>query len=74
MKRIEETLQSTGAVTRQDLLALLKGKDEKISEGQIEVLFRLLDTDGKMWRMQTPASSRREKYWGSSLLWDAIGM
>lgn len=64
MKGIEETLQSTGAVTRQDLLALLKGKDEKISEGQIEVLFRLLDTDGNKWDMQIRASSRREKFWG----------
>jgi Ca2+-binding EF-hand superfamily protein len=51
IKRIEDTLHSSGAVTRQDLLALLKGKDEKVSEGQIEVLFRLLDTDGKRWDM-----------------------
>lgn len=74
MKRIEETLQSNGAVTRQDLLALLKGKDEKISEGQIDVLFKLLDTDGKRWLMQILGSSRREKSWESSLHWDIIGM
>ncbi len=46
MRRIVDTLHSSGAVSRKDISALLKGKDGKVSEGQVEVLFRLLDTDG----------------------------
>jgi Ca2+-binding EF-hand superfamily protein len=47
MKKMEETLKNKGLVTRGEIRNLLNDKDDKITEGQVEVFFRLLDTDGK---------------------------
>ena len=41
---MEQTLQAEGAIGRNEIGTLLGGSH--ISDGQVEVLFRLLDTDG----------------------------
>lgn len=47
VKDIGQSLQDKGVITRQGILELLRGRSDKISEGQVEVLYRLLDTDGR---------------------------
>jgi hypothetical protein len=46
MKKLEELLKSRGVLTRPEIQNVLKDKDGKITEGEVEVLFRLLDADG----------------------------
>lgn len=46
MKKLKNTLKSKGVLTRQEIKEVLNERDVKVTDGQVDVLFRLLDSDG----------------------------
>lgn len=46
MKKLKSTLKSKGVLTRQEIKEVLNERDVKVTDGQVDVLFRLLDSDG----------------------------
>lgn len=46
MKKLKSTLKSKGVLTRQEIKEVLNERDVRVTDGQVDVLFRLLDSDG----------------------------
>lgn len=46
MKKLKSTLKFKGVLTRQEIKEVLNERDVTVTDGQVDVLFRLLDSDG----------------------------
>ena len=73
MKKLKSTLKSKGVLTRQEIKEVLNERDVKVTDGQVDVLFRLLDADGisssmlRLWLCGEARSAGRDHCPGSLL-------
>lgn len=73
MKKLKSTLKSKGVLTRQEIKEVLNERDVKVTDGQVDVLFRLLDSDGtcacifRLWICVKARSAGRHLSAGSLL-------